>query len=104
MKLLRIGYTLAYLIMACILFEDAMPYFADAESLEICEAKSEKGAEEGKEKSGAEKDFFKIREKSTRFIQLATVVVIPQCLIRSESDVIPDSAHRAIFSPPPERV
>ena len=45
-----------------------MPYFADAESLEICEAKSEKGAEEGKEKSGAEKDFFKISDWMHAFV------------------------------------
>jgi hypothetical protein len=104
MALLRISYTIAYLIMACILFEDAMPYFADADSLEICEAKSEKGAEEGKEKSGAEKDFFKIREKGARFLFIAPTVIIERCLIASDSEKIPDSAHRVIFSPPPERV
>lgn len=104
MALLRIGYTVAYLIMACILFEDAMPYFSDAESLEICEAKTEKGAEEGKEKKGAEHDLFKIREKTTRFIRLSPTVIVKRCPISSESEAIPDSAHRTIFSPPPEQV
>ncbi len=81
-----------------------MPYFADAESLEVCEAKSEKGAEEGKEKSSAEKDFFEIREKGARFLHIDAAAVLQQSRIPSESEVIPDSAHRAIFSPPPEWV
>ncbi|MFN0214313.1 MAG: hypothetical protein ACKVT2_08670 [Saprospiraceae bacterium] len=101
---IRIGIFLAYLLLACILIEDALPYFAKSATMEMCEPKTESGEKDSKKEKEIEDELKEVKDKfnPSQIQNLAFLI----CQIRTQaaSDKIPDSAHQSIFSPPPNRV
>ena len=100
---IRIGIIMAYLLLGCILLEDALPYFAKMNTMEMCESKTETGEKEGKKEKNIEDEWKELKEK----LQLgnfhdASFLSHPGSL-QTDSDEIPDSVHQSIFSPPPKR-
>lgn len=100
---IRIGIFLAYLLLGCILLEDALPYFAEMNTMEMYEAKTETGEKDGKKEKKIEKEWKVLKEK----LQLGnfydgSFLTHPGSL-HADSDAIPDSEHQSIFSPPPDR-
>lgn len=99
----RFGIFFMYLILACILSENALPYFADSQAMECFEQKKECSEKEEKKGREVEDEWKALKEKNhLRFFRL-TSYPTRSCQIFAESDNIPDSAIQAIFSPPPER-
>ncbi|MBL7825219.1 MAG: hypothetical protein JNJ57_01220 [Saprospiraceae bacterium] len=98
----KFGFIIVYLLTACILLEDALPCFSDLLTTEWSEVKCEKGADEGKEKEGEAKDFFKVKDKSLSAFDLLLLSIENRHVHLLVSDAIPPSAGLVIFSPPPE--
>ncbi len=99
---IRIGIIMAYLLLGCILLEDALPYFAKSNTMELCECKTE--SEEKESKKLFEDDWKEVKDKyNAASFQAFTVLIHPGSLT-ADSEEIPDSAHQSIFSPPPNRV
>ena len=99
---IRIGIILAYLLLGCILLEDALPYLGHANLMEIYEAKTESGEKDSKKE--IEDEWKELNDKlpSVKFFE--PVFLMHGGSISANSDIIPDSAHQSIFSPPPDRV
>lgn len=101
---IRIGILLAYLLLGCILLEDALPYFADSNLMEICESKAETGEKEGKKEKELESEWNEAKDRHhAESIPDFSFLIHPGSIL-ADSEEIPDSAHRSIFSPPPNEV
>jgi hypothetical protein len=99
----RIGIIAAYLLLGCILLEDAFPYFACSDTITFCEAKTESEEKEAKKETSDEWSEAKERLQSASCPAFASFQFHTGSLM-ADSDEIPDSAHQSIFSPPPEQV
>ena len=100
---IRIGIFLAYLLLGCILLEDALPYFAEMKAMKMYEAKTESGEKEGKKEKKIEDECKELKEKlQLANFQDSSFLTYPGSL-HTVSDEIPDSEHQSIFSPPPDR-
>lgn len=99
---IRIGIIMAYLLLGCILLEDALPYFANMNTIEMYEAKTESGEKDSKKE--IEDEWKELNDKlpSVKFFE--PTFLMHRGSIFADSDIIPDSAHQSIFSPPPDRV
>jgi len=92
---------MAYLLLGCILLEDALPYFADSYRLQLSESKSE--SEEKDSKKDIEDTWKEVRERlQASYLYYPDSLMHPGSIL-ADSDEIPDSAHQSIFSPPPDR-
>lgn len=100
----RIGIMVAYLLLGCILLEDALPCFAKSNLMEMCESKTEKSEKETKSEKEIKDELSEAKERfhSTN-LRISSFLIHPGSIF-TDSEEIPDSAHRSIFSPPPERV
>ena len=98
---LRIGIILAYLLLGCILLEDALPYFADSNMMQLCESKSE--SEEKDSKKEIEDTWKEVKERLQPSYLYYHDSLMHLGSIFADSDEILDSAHQSIFSPPPDR-
>ena len=101
---IRIGIMLAYLLLGCILLEDALPYFAKSNTMEMCECKTENNEKEGKQKKELEDEWLAFKDKFESSSKCFIPFLIHPGSINADSEEIPDSAHQSIFSPPPNRV
>lgn len=101
----RIGILVAYLLLGCILLEDAFPYFASMDTHTLCEAKTESEEKEAKKEKETVDEWSDAKERlqTSPYRAFACFLNHEGSLI-ADSDEIPDSAHQRIFSPPPERV
>lgn len=100
----QIGIIVAYLLLGCILLEDALPYFAESNLMEMCETKAESGEKESKKEKEVEDDLSSpSKERLPQTEERTALTVLLNGSISADSEKIPDSAHRSIFSPPPER-
>ena len=100
---IRIGIIVAYLLLGCILLEDALPYFADSNTIEMCESKTESSEKETKKEKELEDEWLVFKEKLPVVGATLSILLIHPGSILADSDVIPDSAHQSIFTPPPDR-
>lgn len=85
------------------LFEHALPWFIEVDAIEMYESKTET---EGKDtKSGKETvDEWKAFNESIHADETGSNASLFHLgSLFADSDKIPDSAHRSIFSPPPNR-
>lgn len=94
---------MAYLLLGCILLEDALPFFADANLIEFCDSKTENSEKEGKQKKGIGEDEILFKERLEMSSLLHAAFFVHPGSITADSDEIPDSANQSIFSPPPNR-
>lgn len=101
---IRIGIILAYLLLVCILVEDALPYFAESNTMEMCEFKSESESNELQKEKEQGSDWKDFREKVLAPDLMAYASWIHPGSLFADSEMIPDSAHQSIFSPPPNKV
>lgn len=99
---IRIGIILAYLLLGCILLEDALPYFGHANMIEMYEAKTESGEKDSKKE--IEDEWKEVSDKFPAIRSFDGTFLMHLGSIYADSDIIPDSAHQSIFSPPPDRV
>ncbi|MFN0033492.1 MAG: hypothetical protein ACKVUS_00410 [Saprospiraceae bacterium] len=101
---IRIGIIVAYLLLGCILMEDALPCFADSNLMEMCESKTENGEKEAKKEKEIKDELNEAKERvHAASLRTFSFLVHPGSLF-ADSEEIPDSAHRSIFSPPPNEV
>lgn len=98
---IRIGIIMAYLLLGCILLEDALPYFAKSNTMELCESKTESEVKECKKV--LEDDWKVVKDKFNAASLQAFAVLIHPGSLTADSEEIPDSAHQTIFSPPPNQ-
>jgi len=98
---IRIGIILAYLLLGCILLEDALPYFAEACQIEMCEAKTESGEKDTKKEKELEDEWKEVKDRLHPDRLLNHFVLIHNGSILADAEEIPDSANQSIFSPPP---
>ncbi|MFN0175312.1 MAG: hypothetical protein ACKVU0_11735 [Saprospiraceae bacterium] len=99
----RINTIAVYLLLSCMLFEHALPWFVEVDTISMCETKTEtegKDTKSGKDtvdewKSLDENVHTDERGCGASFFHMGSLF--------ADSDKIPDSAHRTIFSPPPNR-
>ncbi len=101
---IRIGIFMAYLLLACILLEDALPYFADSNHMEMCESKTETGEKDAKKQKEVEDEWKDSKDKFHATNGLDFCFLIHPGSLQADTEEIPDSAHQSIFSPPPNRV
>lgn len=67
----RFGIFFMYLILACILSENALPYFADSQAMECFEQKKECSEKEEKKGREVEDEWKALKEKNhLRFFRL----------------------------------
>ncbi|MBC7776667.1 MAG: hypothetical protein H7246_14635 [Phycisphaerae bacterium] len=100
---IRIGILLTYLLLGCILLEDALPYFAKSNLMEMCESKTETGEKEGKKSKELENEWNEAKDRLHDENVLEYAFLIHPGSIFADSDEIPDSPYQSIFSPPPDR-
>jgi hypothetical protein len=99
---IRIGIIMTYLLLGCLILEDALPYFAMSNMMEMSESNiesSEKDTKKEKEiefESKAVKDMFHFDS-----ICYFSFLTHPGSIL-ADSDEIPDSVNQSIFSPPPD--
>ncbi len=101
---IRIGILMAYLLLGCILLEDALPYFAKSNTMEMCESKTESGEKDAKKEKELENEWNDTKERFHPESVINYSFLIHPGSILADSDEIPDSAHQSIFSPPPDLV
>ncbi len=101
---IRIGIIMAYLLLGCILLEDALPYFAESNKMEMCESKSENGDKKSKKEKETEEEWKEAKAKFNPSNAHLCSFLIHSGSLSADSDDIPDSAHQSIFSPPPNEV
>ena len=101
---IRIGIIMAYLLLGCILLEDALPYFADLNTMEMCESKTENGEKDSKKEKEFENEWNVVKERFHADFAHDFSFLTYSGSLSVDSDKIPDSAHQSIFSPPPDRV
>jgi len=100
---IRIGIIMAYLLLGCILLEEALPYFAKSNTMEMYASNAENGEKDTKKDKEIEDDWSQVKERF-RFECLAQISFLNHsgCTL-ADSDEIPDSAQLSVFSPPPDR-
>ena len=98
----RTGVILVYLLLGCILMEDALPYFAQANQMECFEYKAD-GSKDGKKQKDFEEEFKLFHEKFGFDALLSGIETESKVLVSPLSERIPDSAHLTIFAPPPNQ-
>lgn len=99
----RFGILLFYLLMCCITFQQLFPLTVQGEQIEFCENTPEN---EGHDSKGKKESFNEW--KTFRDGDFSEVLGSPGLLTyngdpATDSDIIPDSAFRSIFSPPPNK-
>jgi len=100
---IRIGIIMAYLLLGCILLEDALPYFAKSNMMEMCESNTENGEKDTKKGKEIEDEWNQVKDRfPVENVSLFSFLIHPGSIL-ADSDEIPDSAHQSIFSPPPNR-
>ena len=100
---IRIGIIMAYLLLGCILLEDALPYFAHSIMMEICESNTENGEKDTKKGKEIEDELSQVKDRFPVENGSPFSFLLHPGSILADSDEIPDSAHQSIFSPPPNR-
>ncbi len=101
---IRIGIIMAYLLLGCILLEDALPYFAKSNMMEMCESKTETGEKDSKKEKELENEWKEVKDRFHTDNSFNFSFWAHPGSLSADSDKIPDSAHLSIFSPPPNRV
>lgn len=100
----RFSSLLVFLVLGCILMEDALPVLAKWSLTEMVFSESEKNTDEGKQKTESEFDLFKVKDYPGDIFWVSILRSPAGKKLQVESDDIPASASRSIFSPPPELV
>ncbi len=98
----RVCNVAVYLLLSCLLFEHALPFFMiQTQIIELCQSKGENDSKEAKVSSD---DNLGFNEGAHLLDILAAEFLTPTGSLIADSEEIPDSAHRPIFSPPPNEV
>jgi hypothetical protein len=101
---IRIGIIMAYLLLGCLLLEDALPYFAMSNTMEMSESKTESGEKDTQKEKEIEDESNEVKDMfHFDSICYFSFVTRPGNIL-ADSDEIPDSANQSIFSPPPDLV
>lgn len=101
---IRTGVILAYLLLSCILLEDALPYFAQANKMECFEYKSDGNTKESKKQKDFEDEIKLVHERFSFESLLPVLETETNEVIHVAFERIPDSIKLGIFSPPPNQV
>lgn len=104
--MIRVRFTslFIFLVLGCFLAEDVLPYLTKPGQMELLFCDDQKKSEEGKYKSEGEFDLFKAKENVGAIVLFSLSENGFRKRPPLESDDIPLSASRAIFSPPPELI
>jgi len=101
---IRIGIFMAYLLLGCILLENALPCIAHSMLMEVCESTSEKGENTTKTERDIEADLSHVSVGfRNRQFPVVSILNAPDSILAA-SDEILDSACLSVFSPPPDKV
>ncbi len=90
-----------YFLLTCLIFEHAVPFFMV--QTRIIEVFHSKGDVEDKDAKSSSDDLISFHEGPALPEVLDVDLMIHPGSLFSDSEEIPDSAHRSIFSPPPNR-
>ena len=91
-----------YLLLSWLLFEHAVPFFMiQTQIIELCQSKGENDSKDAKVNSD---DNLGFNDGAHLLDILSTDLLTPAGSLIADSEEIPDSAHRPIFSPPPNEV
>jgi hypothetical protein len=94
---------MAYLLLGCLLLEDALPYFAKSNRMEIYESNVEGEGKETKKEKELEDEWSQVKDR----LQVLSICNFSFSShpgsIMADPEVIPDSAHLSVYSPPPDR-
>ncbi|MBL7806507.1 MAG: hypothetical protein JNN28_01760 [Saprospiraceae bacterium] len=101
---IRIGIIAAYLLLGCILFEDAQPYFAGLQWMEMCESKVENSEKDGKKEGELDDEWKDFKDRHTGFVLQDFAVTAHWTSVLADADLMPAATYRSIFSPPPNWV
>ena len=100
---IRIGIIMAYLLLGCILLEDALPYFAKSNLMEMYESNIETGEKDTKKEKEIEDEWSHIKDRLlVESICHFSFLNHPGSIL-ADSDVIPQSAYLSVFTPPPDK-
>jgi hypothetical protein len=100
---IRFSILLFYLLMCCITFQQVFPLTIQGDQIEFCENTPENEGHDSKSKKESFNEWKNFRDGA-----FAEVVGSLRLLTYSndpaaDSETIPDSAYRSIFSPPPNK-
>jgi|GEM_PF-1295346 len=98
----RICNIAVYLLLSCMLFEHAVPFFMiQTQIIELCQSKGENDSKDAK----VSIDDNLVFNDGAHLLDILSVEYLsPTGSLIADSEEIPDSAHRPIFSPPPDEV
>jgi hypothetical protein len=99
---IRIGIIMAYLLLGCLLLEDALPYFGKSNIMEMYQLNAEGGEKDSKKEKEIEDEWSQTKDR----LQFESICNFSFSNhpggILTDSEVIPDSAHLSVYSPPPD--
>jgi hypothetical protein len=100
---IRIGIIMAYLLLGCLLMEEALPYFAESNMMEMYESNAENGEKDTKKEKEIEDEWSQVKDRHP-FINIRSFSFLnhPGSIL-ADSEVIPDSVHLSVYTPPPDR-
>ncbi|MBN8680262.1 MAG: hypothetical protein J0M29_18700 [Chitinophagales bacterium] len=99
-----IGIIVAYLLLGCILLEDAQPYFAGTTWMEMYESKVEHSEKDEKKETEADDDWNEFKDRHAVVILQDVAVASHWSSVLAEAVLISSDAFCTIFSPPPNQV
>jgi hypothetical protein len=99
---IRIGIIMAYLLLGCLLLEDALPYFAKTNMMEMYESNAENGEKDTQKEKEIEDEWSQVKDRHLELgIRNYSFLNHPGSIL-ADSEVIPDSAHLSVYTPPPD--
>lgn len=99
----RFGILLFYLLMCCVTLQQVFPWTVQGDQIEFCENAPENESPDSKGKKESFNEWKTFRDGDFAEVLSTLGLLAHNSDPATDSDIIPDSAFRSIFSPPPNK-